>query len=64
MKDELDFLRRTYEAMNCQLLEDLPKLYQLSVSIVKDCVQLLARYQVEFVSLIKEELLGVLSVSV
>ncbi|XP_077978836.1 uncharacterized protein LOC144434256 [Glandiceps talaboti] len=38
-KDEREMAKRNYAAMNTQLLDELPKLYSLSVTLLKECVQ-------------------------
>ena len=40
--------RADYEAMNAQLLEDLPQLYQLSLSIINDTLCRLVRILLNF----------------
>ena len=37
-KAELQSAKKDYEALNAQLLEDLPLFYDKTVSIVKDCI--------------------------
>ena len=38
MRDDVQKKKVNYEAMNEQLLEDLPQLYNLSLSVVTDCL--------------------------
>ena len=38
LRENVQTTRVNYEAMNAQLLEDLPQLYSLSLSIVTDCL--------------------------
>ncbi|XP_077862190.1 dynamin-binding protein-like, partial [Saccoglossus kowalevskii] len=38
-KDERQMAKKNYSAMNTQLLDELPKLYSLSVTLFKECVQ-------------------------
>lgn len=38
VKAELQSAKKDYEALNAQLLEDLPLFYDKTVSLVKDCI--------------------------
>jgi len=48
MRDDLQKKRVNYEAMNEQLLEDLPQLYNLSLSVVTDCLCRLLHFLLSF----------------
>jgi len=62
MDEELAVARKNYEALNAQLLDDLPKLYDLSMSILVSCLTMFIQSQQRFLkqSLDKlHDLLGV-----
>lgn len=48
LKDEVQRTKINYEALNAQLLEDLPRLYVLSISVITDCLMHLVQLQNSF----------------
>ena len=48
MTEELQQARRTYEALNAQLLSELPQLYVLGLDILQDCIARLVHAQKVF----------------
>ena len=55
--------KKDYEALNAQLLDELPKMYQLAFQLFKDCVGSLVRAQKEFTNRILNEMYSLLEVS-
>ncbi|ESO00846.1 hypothetical protein HELRODRAFT_192444 [Helobdella robusta] len=60
LRDEVDFLRRTYEALHTQLLEDLPLLHRYSKSVVRSSLMLFFNFQKTFQRNVREEVKKVL----
>ncbi|KAI0217835.1 Dynamin-binding protein [Lamellibrachia satsuma] len=48
MNEELQQARRTYEALNAQLLDELPQLYVLTLDVLRECVARLVHSQKVF----------------
>ena len=48
MNEELQHARRTYEALNAQLLDELPQLYVLTLDVLKECIARFVHSQKNF----------------
>lgn len=53
--EEVQSCRNNYEALNLQLLEDLPKFCEISVSVVTDCLRQFALIQEGFMGAAQKE---------
>lgn len=62
MKTEVIVCKSNYEALNLQLLEDLPKFYQLSISVITDCLRQFILIQEGFWLSAQREILKLLKV--
>lgn len=62
MKTEVIVCKSNYEALNLQLLEDLPKFYQLSISVITDCLRQFILIQEGFWLSAQREILKLLRV--
>ena len=56
--------KNNYEAMNAQLLDELPRLFTLSMQVVRECVRLLSKIQQDFHNQALEEMYQLLGVSI
>ena len=56
--------KNNYEAMNAQLLDELPRLFHLSMQVVRECLRQLAKIQCEFHNKALEEMYQLLGVCV
>ena len=63
MTAEVQQAKNVYEALNAQLLDELPKLYGLSMEIVRECVVKLVQSQRNYLSQAIEEIYQLLGVS-
>ena len=45
---EVEMAKKTYEALNAQLLDELPQLYRLCVDLIQDCLVRLVGAQKQF----------------
>ena len=55
--------KQDYEALNAQLLDELPKMYQLAFQLFRDCVGSLVQAQKVFTSKIVNEMYSLMEVS-
>lgn len=62
IKAEVIVCKSNYEALNLQLLEDLPKFYQLSISVITDCLRQFILIQEGFWLSAQKEILKLLKV--
>ncbi len=63
LEKEVERARNNYAALNAQLLDELPRLYALSLDVVADSVARLAHAQSRFHSLTVGEMYRLLDVS-
>lgn len=56
--------KQNYEALNAQLLDELPHLTLLAVQLFRDCVGSFVRAQREFIDKVLHEMYTVVDVSV
>ena len=62
-KDSLQMARNNYAALNAQLLDELPKLYDLSLDVVRECIGHLVQIQRDFYKHSLQEMYKLLGVS-
>lgn len=62
VQDELQVTRNTYEALNAQLLDELPKFYSAAEELFTGCVRAFAQAQKDFVKTTLGELKPLLQV--
>ena len=55
--------KKTYEALNAQLLDELPKLYSLCVTLFDDCVRNFVNAQREFMESAQAQFIHIVKVS-
>ena len=63
LTDDVEKCRSTFEALNSQLLEELPKLLETSTSIFTDAVNEFVLLRKIFVGKVTKELLALMDVS-
>jgi hypothetical protein len=63
LTDDVEKSRSTFEALNSQLLEELPKLLEVSTSIFNDSVSEFVLLRKIFVGKVTKELLSLMDVS-
>jgi hypothetical protein len=64
LTDDVEKSRSTFEALNSQLLEELPKLLEVSTSIFNDSVSEFVLLRKIFVGKVTKELLSLMDVSI
>ena len=62
--NEVQKAKQVYEALNAQLLDELPKLYELSIELIKECIARFIRAQKLFYIACVESLYKLPDVSV
>ena len=63
-QDDLDEVKTTYEALNTQLLEELPKFLEMGSKIYCHCVTEFILLRKLFVGRVTKELLSLMDVSI
>ena len=61
-EDELAESRTTYEALNCQLVDEMPTLLELATGILGECVAQLVTARKLYVGSCTRELLAIMEV--
>ncbi len=63
LEKELERAKKTYAALNAQLLDELPQLYMMSLDAVRDCVSRLVTAQSSYYNQALNEMFQLLAVS-
>ena len=61
-EEELGRSRTTYEALNCQLVDELPQLLELATGVLGECVAQLVSARKLYVGSCTRELLAIMEV--